>query len=215
MFNIEQPYVLLIAAYKNFSPQEFCKILGYVDIISIRNIIGQRQTNQQEGVYNQTALEISNKTITNLSGIKQKLKAIYPSDEDFIHDFIKREIKTERTPKKARYILARIEKFLNPEFSGDESDFTLEHILPKNPNQRWSDFEENDLEILGNMTLLDKKTNKTLGNQPFSEKKGAFSQSSLKITKQLCEFDDWGNEEIRNRQKWLAEQAAKCWKIEF
>jgi len=215
IFNIEQPYVLLIAAYKNFNHEEFCKILGYIDVISIRNVIGQRQTNQQEGVYNQTALEISNKSITNLSGIKQRLKTIYPNDEDFIHDFIKREIKTERTHKKARYILARIERFLNPEFSGDESDFTLEHILPKNPDQGWNGYEEDDFEILGNMTLLDKKTNKMLGNQLFSEKKKIFLQSALKITKQVCEVDVWGGDEIKKRQRWLAEQATKCWKIEF
>ena len=219
-FNISQPYSLLIAAYKNFSKDEFCKIFGYIDTISIRyNVIGQRQANDQERIYNQIALEISGQTIKNLSQIKEKLKEIYISDDDFKSDFQRKEIKTGQSDKKARYLLTRIEKSINLGFSIDESETTLEHILP----QKWEsytwwsscDFEEDDSGALGNMTLLDKKTNKEIGVKSFSEKKNFFTRSSYILTSSICEYEKWDHSSIQKRQKWLAEQAIKCWKIEF
>ena len=219
-FNISQPYSLLIAAYKNFSKEEFCKIFSYIDVVSIRyNVIGQRQANDQERIYNQIALEISSQNIKNLSQIKEKLREIYIDDQDFKSDFMRKEIKTGQSDKKARYLLTRIEKFINSGFSIDESETTLEHILP----QKWEsyvwwsnhDFEEGDCSSLGNMTLLDKKTNKDASTKTFKDKKILFLENSYKITSQICEFEEWNHEAIIKRQKWLSEQAAKCWKIEF
>ena len=219
-FNISQPYSLLIAAYKNFSKEEFCKIFSYIDVVSIRyNVIGQRQANDQERIYNQIALEISSQNIKNLSQIKEKLREIYIDDQDFKSDFMRKEIKTGQSDKKARYLLTRIEKFINSGFSIDESETTLEHILP----QKWEsyswwsshNFEEGDSSSLGNMTLLDKKTNKHASTKSFKEKKELFFENSYKITSQIYEFEEWNHEAILKRQKWLAEQAAKCWKIEF
>ena len=219
-FNISQPYSLLIAAYKNFSKEEFCKVIGYIDTVSIRyNVIGQRQANDQERIYNQIALEISDQRIRNLSQIKEKLKEIYISDDDFRSDFLRKEIKTSQSDKKARYLLMRLEKSINAGFSIDESEVTLEHILP----QKWesytwwsnNDFEEGDSSSLGNMTLLDKKTNKDISTKPFQQKKILFGESSYRITSQLAEYEEWNHSTIIKRQKWLAEQAAKCWRIEF
>ncbi len=219
-FNISQPYSLLIAAYKNFSKEEFCKVIGYIDAVSIRyNVIGQRQANDQERIYNQIALEISDQRIRNLSQIKEKLKEIYISDDDFRSDFLRKEIKTSQSDKKARYLLMRLEKSINAGFSIDESEVTLEHILP----QKWesytwwsnNDFEEGDSSSFGNMTLLDKKTNKDISTKPFQQKKILFGESSYRITSQLAEYEEWNHSTIIKRQKWLAEQAAKCWRIEF
>lgn len=219
-FNISQPYSLLIAAYKNFSKEEFCKIFSYIDVVSIRyNVIGQRQANDQERIYNQIALEISSQNIKNLSQIKEKLREIYIDDQDFKSDFMRKEIKTGQSDKKARYLLTRIEKFINSGFSIDESETTLEHILP----QKWEsyswwsshNFEEGDCSSLGNMTLLDKKTNKDASTKTFKDKKILFLENSYKITSQICEFEEWNHEAIIKRQKWLSEQAARCWKIEF
>jgi len=219
-FNISQPYSLLIAAYKNFNKEEFCKIIGYIDTVSIRyNVIGQRQANDQERIYNQIALEISDQKIKNLSQIKEKLREIYIEDEDFKSDFLKKEIKTGQSDKKARYLLMRIEKSINNGFSIDESETTLEHILP----QKWEsylwwsngDFEEGDSNSLGNMTLLDKKTNKNAGTNSFIDKKNLFVESSYKVTSQICEFEEWNHNAIVKRQKWLADKSAACWKIEF
>ncbi|MBM5782370.1 MAG: DUF262 domain-containing protein [Pelagibacterales bacterium] len=86
--------------------------------------------------------------------------------------------------------------------------------LIKNHLFSMNEFEEGDSCSLGNMTLLDKKTNKDLSTKSFEEKK-LFFGNYYKITSQLCEFEEWNHYSIIKRQKWLAEQAAKCWKIEF
>ncbi len=220
LFSIAQPDGVLIAAYKAFEPQQFVKTLKYIEVISIRyNVIGRLPPNRQEGIYNNLACEISNGQITNLSAVKAALKALYPDDEDFANSFADKQMKTEQSEKKARYLLARIEERLNNGSPVVDLGLTLEHILPKNTNKLWSNFSADEAnecyDYIGNMTLLQRSVNKNIGNSSFAEKLSSFTTSTFNITQQITEYETWDKETIMRRQKWLAEQATKTWKIEF
>lgn len=221
MFNIVQPHGVLMAAYKHFSAEEFTKILGYIEVISIRyNVIGRKSPNLQERVYNQLACAISNKQVKNLQAVKNGLKEIYPPDEDFLYDFSHKDMPTAQSERKVRFILARLEEQLNGGVSVDDSSLTLEHILPVNPSEEWlQHFDSTQIDecvnMLGNTTLLSLADNKKLKNVAFSEKLSVFKKSPLKVTSQCAEYDQWNRDNIAKRQKWLAELAVKRWKIEF
>ncbi len=222
MFNIVQPHVVLIAAYYNFSAKEFVEIAKYIEIISVRyNVIGNLQPNVQERIYNKIACAISSKEFTSLNNIKNSLKELYPSDEDFYNSFVNKHMRTSQSVKKVRYILARIEESLNSNSPVDDELLTLEHVLPRNPEDgHWDkkfvgDALDECAELVGNMTLLQSTINIDLGTKSFSEKKEIYKNSPFTITKMLANYEDWNSEAVEHRQKWLAEQAVKCWRIDF
>ena len=58
----------------------------------------------------------------------------------------------------------------------DDSNLTLEHILPENPNEEWKKIflKEEILEYIyriGNFTLLTSNKNRKIGNEDYSKKK--------------------------------------------
>lgn len=65
---------------------------------------------------------------------------------------------------------------------------------------------------LGNLTLLAAKINRTISNKPFSEKKEMYKKSDIHITKSLGDYEDWGIEQIQQRQEELAQAALTIWK---
>jgi hypothetical protein len=220
LFNISQPFGLLMAAYRNFTPKEFVKIAKYIEVVSIRyNVIGRLSPNKQENIYNKIACGISDKSITNLKMIQDSLREIYPSDNDFRNDFAHKQMRTEQSTKKVRFLLARIEESLNNGMDITDTTLTLEHILPSNPKDEWlQHFDASDVDsyadMIGNMTLLQESLNKELRNAAFPIKKEVFAKSSLEITRWCGKYTNWTKESIEARQKWLAEQAVLCWKID-
>lgn len=110
-----------------------------------------------------------------------------------------------------------LERFLQPDHQLQDSALTLEHILPKNPEQGWNEFDDDELDEysarLGNMTLLNKKKNNQLGNRSYEQKKITYDQSTLTITKKISSYDIWDTKAIEGRQNWLALEAVKLWKL--
>lgn len=220
LFNITQPQGVLLAAYSRYDPEKFCKIAQYLEVVSVRyNIIGRMSPNVQERVYNQLARQIHQGEISNLQAIKSALQKVYPEDGDFSNAFASKHMPTDQTIKKVRYLLARLEEFISHS-STDDLALSLEHVLPVRPSSEWLlCFDSAELDDyshrLGNMTLLPDSTNKQLKNKTFAQKKAAYAASPLQITQKCAEYDEWTPEAIAARQKWLADIATRCWKIDF
>ena len=65
---------------------------------------------------------------------------------------------------------------------------TIEHILPQNPSDDWSeDFpppqQESAVDRLGNLTLLEAGTGRDVGNLPFARITLAYANSGYALTK--------------------------------
>jgi len=217
LFNIVQPQGIFISAWEKWERPEFLKLLRILEVISLRyNVIGQLPAKDQEGIYNQVARAIySGKT---LPEVLPDLRRVYPADEAFKHAFAIRAFKTRNTSKEARYLLARIERHLNPDNVLDESLLTLEHILPEHPNETWcNDFGDEGIEDwaerLGNMTLLTGSANKDVDQLPFTGKKTLLAQSPYLISRKAAEYAEWNKAAIESRQRWLAEQACSIWRV--
>lgn len=221
LFNIKQPFSMLISANKNIPADRFCKLLKSIETVSMRyNVIGSRQANIQEKIYNNIAVKIHKGELSNINSINNVLRDTYPNDEDFKEDFRLKTIRTLRSPKKARYILGEIEAAIDATNVVDFSLLTLEHILPETPNGDWIDhfgkknYDEH-IDRLGNMTLVSTELNRELKRKPFSEKKKILKASTLKITKKIQEYETWNSESVNDRQNWMASFAVQRWKIQF
>ncbi len=209
---LKQIYGILIAYLKNIGHHDFHTLVKWAENISFRfNTISSLDAKEQEKVYNEIAIKISAKEINNLTDIKKHLKRIYVKKDDFLLKFSNAEIKRTTTIK---YILNKLNKKMNGS-SLNLDDYTVEHILSKNKNSDWEMFTEPEDFVwrLGNLTLLDKKTNKDLDNKPFLEKKVTYQTDINPITNSLAEYNHWRKEDINYRQSYFANLAESIWSI--
>lgn len=209
LFNIKQPLSILLPAFKCFSPQEFVKITKYLYVFSIRyNVICHLSPSEQESIYNQIAIKISDLTYTRASHVKnsEEFQRLYPDDKSFFNSFEFHRMPSRQTAKKIRFLLSEIENHLGNPCDYDKT--TLEHICPYNPEQEWTDkFGEgiNDVkDRLGNMLLLDKDN---LKRASFPEKKAAYLKSKFKVAHKVAEYEQWNQETVNDLQKWMSEIA--------
>jgi len=133
-------------------------------------------------------------------------------------------------PKNRTYLLERIENFQNNELVVIEgnSDITIEHIFPQNPDPKWKmdlgqdDYnfiKENYLHTIGNLTLSG--NNGKLGNKSFVEKRDmnfdgkeqGYKYSRLWLNRDLKSNNVWNKVEIEKRIQIIADRFLKIWSI--
>lgn len=218
LFHVSQPLSLLLSAYANLSIKEFASLLSKIVVVSFRyNVICEKNPNEQEVVYNKMALDIQRSKSFDANELKT---TVFISDAEFEQIFAYKEfVYTSRNNQIAKYILARLEKFESGA-SVDEASLTLEHILPDSPNEaEWHYWDELKISQyhyrLGNMTLLEYGRNKDVGNRSFTEKKAAYTLSSVPMTKHIAEKkdDQWTEDDIEKRQQKMAAEAKGIWKF--
>lgn len=222
MFNVRQPYPLILAARRRFSDSDFEALLRGCVMISFRyNVIGSLPTSEQERIYNQVASKVSDGAYSTLAAVLTGMNSIYPSDETFRTAFVEKIIKTTQSRNKrvVRYILCTLEKHLSgADLDFDSDTFNIEHILPQNPDKGWEAFPEEETESyvyrLGNMTLLRSSQNRDVGTVEYAAKRTVYQQSNFAITGKLAEENaDWTPERLAARQRWMASQATGIWRI--
>ncbi len=223
MFNIRQPYALLLAAHRTLNDIDFTRVLRACSIASFRyNVIGNLTANEQERVYNAVAEKIAKHQLMNTADIIHELRPVYPTDTQFRTAFAEKQIRTTsvRNRQVVRYILFEIERHAtNQVFDPDSDKYTIEHILPEHPDERWNTFTDDQVDRyvyrLGNMTLLDATMNRDIENRPYDEKRTVFARSCFDITRRVAEEHMvWTPERIASRQQWLANQATSIWRIQ-
>ena len=144
----------------------------------------------------------------------------FPSDEEFRRDLQIRNL--YKFNKSCSYWLRRLENHQRKEPIA-VADYTIEHILPQNPDLSaawrealgpdWAQVQEEWLHRLGNLTLTG--YNPELSDRPFLMKRdhpdGGFRTSPLRLNQGLGELEGWDAEAIKNRGARLAERALTVW----
>ena len=121
------------------------------------------------------------------------------------------------------------------------SDFEVEHIFPRNPSAEaaaeFGEFKSSPedppvVDRLGNLVLVEKSINASLGNRPYSQKQDIYSQSQLLLTKALAKrpkvgsktkidvavadldsYTEWNEAAVIERQDKLTALARSVWRL--
>ena len=227
MFNIHQPFSMIMACHARFFNSDrsnFTKILKAVSVVSFRyGVICGLPSRDQELLYNDIAVNVSNGSLNTYADVISKMREIYQEDEKFRAAFENKQLRTtdSRNKKIVQYILFAIERQLyKHDLNKDGNLYTLEHIFPEHPSDDWSHIEEfkesRMIYRIGNMTLLEEKENRDIGNKGYDTKRKAYGNSTVKTTQAVAKrYDTWDEGTIDSRQEHMADAACGIWKINF
>lgn len=220
-FSLRQVFTVLLPAYDKFDARGFRKLLEHMVVLTIRyNVICNRSHKEQERAYNNIAIKISSGDFLRANHIKKSLefRKIYPSDSDFILSFRIKQMPDQKTTKKIRYLLGKIQSYLQgSDIVGTE--LTVEHVLPHKPSPEWEEAFGSQLDgvvnRLGNMVLLTSPDNKSANRELFDKKKAIYDASGFYLAKKVAEYQVWDLDMLNDYQHWLADKAAQVWKISY
>jgi hypothetical protein len=225
IFRVRQMTPLLFAAWEKLDRDEFVRVLRHVTIISFRyTVVSGLNTNALEPVYYAAAKAVLDGAATRAGHVAERLRQIYVADERFISDFTELNLEGAAHSRKiAKYILAKLQSYVSGrECDPDTDPGTIEHILPQNPSQDWaadfpSDQWEENVERLGNLTLLEAALNRNLANASYPAKVEAYPQSIYELTQQIPDIapEVWTRDFLNARQRALAQAAAQIWRSNF
>jgi uncharacterized protein with ParB-like and HNH nuclease domain len=212
------PLPLLLAGSR-LDGKEFAGVIKFCTIFIFRYLtIGEQESKVLEKIFSDLAIKIRKGEITKATQVRERfLKE--DLDDKVIESIL--ESKDIKLNKVATYILKKVEEHLASDQEKFSKKITLEHILPKTPDQEWEKYmSRNDMDHhflvdkLGNQTLLLGRVNTTLKNRIFSKKTEEYKKSSkLEINKKLVDLKNWTTNNILERQKWLAKQCLEIWKL--
>jgi uncharacterized protein with ParB-like and HNH nuclease domain len=233
--NVAFPFLMKV--YEDYSNSlsdkpTFISVLSLVQSFTFRRFILGLPTNALNKIFmtlydkvEQDNYLISiQKSLMQRSGVQR-----FPRNTETINVLKEKDVYNIK-PKNRTYLLERIENFQNsePVIIEGNSDITIEHIFPQNPDPKWkielgadeyNFIKENYLNTIGNLTLSG--NNGKLGNKPFPDKQimnvdgkeQGYKFSRLWLNRDLKEKTKWDKEEIEKRANQIAERFLKIWEI--
>jgi uncharacterized protein with ParB-like and HNH nuclease domain len=138
----------------------------------------------------------------------------FPSDDRFAEKFLTYDLAPSNYSKS---ILEALERSYDHKEPATLSRTQVEHIMPQTLSEAWKETlgEEVDriyakwLHTPGNLTLS--AYNPEMHNNPFEVKKQEYNRSNVVLNRKLAQYEQWGEEQIRERGKKLATRATDVW----
>lgn len=222
--NVAYPFLLQL--YHDYttgplSASDFEQVIRLVESYVFRRAVCDIPTNSLNKTFVTFGREIDKDNY--LESIQAHLLGLpsyrrFPKDEEFKRALRERDL--YNFPRRS-YWLRRFENFGRKE-QVPVNEYTIEHILPQNPNlsskwreclgPNWREIQEKWLHTLGNLTLT--AYNAEYSDHPFSEKRdmeGGFGDSPLKLNRGLGSLITWDENTIRSRAERLADTAITVW----
>lgn len=219
--NIRPLRPLMLAVSERFEPKAATEALRMFVSWSVRLLIAS--STRSESViepFASAANEVYESKIQTAAQLKKRLSDVIPVDEQFTQGF---ETATVSKAGLARYYLRSLEmaaqKEAEPWFlpNDDKQVINLEHVLPERPENNWPDWTDEKVKTyakrIGNLALLQAKSNSDLKSANFETKKKVYEESPYSLTKQIAGEDMWNEDKIVARQKQLAKIALEAWPI--
>lgn len=230
---INVAYPFLMKVYDDFSKENidkstFIKVLELVQSFTWRRFILGLPTNALNKIFmnlydkveNENYLYSIQKSLLQRTGVQR-----FPRNSEVIDALRIKDVYNIKS-KNRTYLLERLENFENrePVMIEGNTDITIEHIFPQNPDPKWkidlgtdeyNFIKDNYLNTIGNLTLSG--NNGKLGNKPFAEKRdladAGYKDSRLWLNKYLTILDKWDKSEVERRYNIIAERFLKIWEI--
>jgi hypothetical protein len=221
----QQTMPMLFAAWEKFPPDDFVRLLKLANVLTFRfSTVSNLNSNELEPVYHRAAKAILTGAAASPRDVFELCRGIYVEDKLFRQNFENYEVRTSGPGKKlAKYILCRLESDLsNADIDHETDSSTIEHILPENPAEAWAAvIPEQDwprrVYRLGNLTLLEPRANRSVGNGLIGEKLATFASSRYALARRIADDcpEEWNAATIDSRQNWMASRAVHLWRADF
>ncbi|MGH2637873.1 MAG: HNH endonuclease family protein, partial [Rhabdochlamydiaceae bacterium] len=220
LFGVKQYKPLVLSVTRNLERTAIRDVLRFCVTVSFRyTIIGDRNTNELEKIFNDIAVDIQDGVHLRTNQIREALSKIALSDEEFQDAFARKIIPSNGRGKRiSRYILCALERQLgNADVHDATTAATIEHILPENTTPEWETFFPEDVHEryvyrLGNYTLLDGTRNREAEQKAFGLKLPIYRGSNYQITQRI-DGAEWNPNAIESRQQQMAKWAKTVWKL--
>ncbi|MBE3123492.1 MAG: HNH endonuclease, partial [Planctomycetes bacterium] len=214
---------IMLATAVRFAPAEAAKAFNVILSWSVRFlIVGGGRSGSVEENYAKIAKDIWDGKIRDAKRVAKAGSGSVPNDAAFETAFATANV---GLPYLARYYLRSLElyslKDSEPQFipNEDATQITLEHVVPKNPENSWGGMDLATCGALtnrlGNLALLQATPNSQSGNAEFSEKAKVYLDPKCRYvwTRRIGKHSSWGATEIANRQSEMAKVAARIWPL--
>ena len=225
LFGARQMTPVFFAAWGAFSDDDFVRLLKLASVIAFRySVVSGLNSNPLERVCHLAAKAVLDGQATRPGAVFRHLRPIYVDDDRFESDFARWTVGTRgRRGRIARYVLARLETDAGGRAVDPETDpATVEHVLPENPAGEWAgvfppERREAAVDRLGNLTLLERTRNRSVGSAAYPAKRDAYESSAYAITREIAGLapDEWSPALLEERQRRLAARAVRLWRADF
>ena len=225
LFGARQMTPVFFAAWGAFSDDDFVRLLKLASVIAFRySVVSGLNSNPLERVCHLAAKAVLDGQANRPGAVFRHLRPIYVDDDRFESDFARWTVGTRgRRGKIARYVLARLETAAGGRAVDPETDpATVEHVLPENPAGEWAgvfppERREAAVDRLGNLTLLERTRNRSVGSAAYPAKRDAYESSAYAITREIAGLapEEWSPALLEERQRRLAARAVRLWRADF
>ncbi len=225
VFGVTQMMPLLFAAWESWPTRDFVRTLKMICVLAFRyTVVSRLNPNHLEAAYHRASKAVADGAVTGPRQLFEVLRPIYPSDEQTRTDFAFLSIDTRGPRKKlAKHLLARLESDASGKPCDPDTDAgTIEHVMPENPGREWEDAfpprtQDAVAHRIGNLTLLEAKLNREVGNAAYAAKVQAFQKSRYALTRAIPEMapEEWTVPILESRQRRLAKRAVHLWRSDF
>lgn len=223
LFGARMMTPLLFSAWESLSREEFVRCLKLVSTITFRySVVGKLHGARLETAYHHAAKAVAANGVRSARGVFGELKSVYVEDVQFRQNFAAMAV-AGSTKKLIKYVLARLESDASGRPCDHETDpGTIEHILPQHPSDEWKDAFSDAQQMsatgrLGNLTLLERKVNKRIGNADYSGKVAEYGRSRYALSRQIAELapEEWTWALLEKRQAQMAKRATHLWRVDM
>jgi hypothetical protein len=153
----------------------------------------------------------------------------WPGDEKLTDSMVERMYWSRVNQRRLKMVFSAIERELRDTGYSETLEFTqdleIEHILPQEWGPHWDlpgkkpqeveRMERNEAKNkIGNLTILTDKLNPSISNADWDDKREAIAEYTvLRLNNHLVTTwpDEWNEDTIAQRGKWLAENACSVW----
>jgi uncharacterized protein with ParB-like and HNH nuclease domain len=223
-------YPFLLNVYQQYEQdhsfkEHFITILKALENFLIRRFVCNIPSNQLNKIfpklYNDVCNELEQRKYENFSHTVQVLLCTknYPNDTVFKEHFTSLKLVKNTKNDIRKLILETLENSYNhkEEINFDNSQITVEHVMPQTLSDGWKIELGNDwetiqkqyLDHIGNLTLT--AYNSELSNKAFNEKKKLYQESHFQLNTYFSAINKWDEKSIIERGKDLAERATGRW----
>jgi len=221
----QQTHPVVMAALERFDAKELERLLRLLEVLIVRyQFIGGGRTGALEIECAKVAHGIYERRIPDAATAFKEFRSVYTTDEKF-----KAALRDMRKASAAKtiYLLKGLEREAQRVAASGpvagiqlDADIAVEHIYPQSPGAEWSHISEDDDDdlssLLGNLCLLRKNANRSLGRAVFAKKRQTYAESGILLTRQVAEgYEKWDKKAIQRRQNYLADLGVQAWRFQW